>query len=346
MVKLLAGAPLFPSTCSPRAAPSGSAVLAQAELGTASLRTRPSSELAQTTGFKVALVVLVLGEAIGVAFGGGAWAAHRRIRAALTSADPCDFDRATGDLSDYGNDEERAEQDRRKGACVEKNIKTGCDAVMAHLDANRVTDQDLAFIGSNSPSTPMDGVVHRMGVGNLVTADLGTTKADLPCGDGIWNRLVSAAASAPNMWALGSNGVRPGLSNEMRASLAATTLSADVQRAIQASEEAVVQPVLKKTRTEDMADAESFCELGTALRVSPPTSCVTLAKRYLQAKTREDAVAAAKQSSATAQDARCMALDVARENCIVPCMSFDLFDPRADSCEAACERRFPKTGCE
>lgn len=313
-------------------------------MGTVSLRTRPSSELAKTTPFKVVLVVLALGELVGVAFGSKDWAAHRRIRAVVTSADPCDFDRVTGDLTEYGNDEERAQLASRKAACAEANYNTNCEAVAAHLDAKRVTDGDLAFIASHSPSTPMEGVVSRVASGKLAVGDLGRAKADLPCGDRIWNRLVEAAAATPVAWSLGS-GV-PRISDDMKAALANTTLSVDVQGAIQAGEDAVVQPVLRKTRTNDMSEGESLCELGTTLHVAPSASCVALGKRYLQARAREDAAAAAKQTASAAQDARCQALEAARNNCLVPCMTFDLFDPRADSCEAACERRFPKKSCE
>jgi hypothetical protein len=313
-------------------------------MGTASLRTRRSSELAKTTPFKVVLVVLALGELVGVAFGSKDWAAHRRIRAVLTSADPCDFGRVTGDLADYGNEEERAKLASRKAACAEVNYNTSCEAVAAHLDAKRVTDGDLAFIASHSPSIPMEGVVSRVASGKLAVGDLGMAKADLPCGDRIWNRLVEAAAATPVAWSLGS-GV-PHISDDMKAALAKTALSVDVQGAIQTGEDAVVQPILRKTRTNDMSEAESLCELGTTLHVAPSSSCVALGKRYLQARAREDAAEATKQTAFAAQDARCHALDVARSKCLDRCMDYDLFDPRADSCEEACEGRFPKKGCE
>jgi hypothetical protein len=314
---------------------------------TASLRTRPSSELAKTTGFKVVLVVLALGELVGVAFGSKDWAAHRRIRAVLTSTDPCDFDRATSDLNNFGTDDEKAQKESRKAACAEQNYNAGCEAVAAHLDTKRVSDSDLAFIASQASSgAGAKDLVPRLGAGRFGAADLHTSAGDLPCGDKIWTRVVKAAATTPAAWSLGTDGAAPNISDDMKAALATAGLSVDVQRAIQASEDAVVEPVLKKTKTEDLSDAQSFCELGTALHVAPLATCVALAKRYAVAKARENAVASAREAAAKAQDARCQALDVGRNKCLDRCMDYDLFDPRADSCEDACERRFPKKGCE
>ena len=61
-------------------------------------------------------------------------------------------------------------------------------------------------------------------------------------------------------------------------SLPKTALSTDVQRAIQVDEETLAQPMLKKTKTDDMAAAQNFCELGTALSVAATASCIELGK--------------------------------------------------------------------
>jgi hypothetical protein len=334
-----------------------------------SLRTRRSSELVKTLGFKIVLVILVLGELVGATFGGKDWAAHRRIRAVLASANPCDFDQATADLGDYGTDEERSQMQSRKAACAEQTYNAHCDAVATHLDSRRVTTDDLAFIASDpSSATWAKDLVQRVGLSTFSAADLSTSKAGLPCDDKIWSRVVRAAATTPTAWSLGSGGTSPNLSDDMKMALAQaradspssapkTALSVDVQRAIQVDEDTVAPPALTKTSTDDMSTAQTLCELGTVLRVAPTASCVTLGERYGQAKAREDAVAAAalasqkakaraEQARDDANAARCQAIEEARARCLEPCMDIDLFDPRADRCQEACERRFPKSGCE
>jgi hypothetical protein len=294
------------------------------------LRTLTDLELTKSAllrGVFIAAFVLAEGDAVAVVVPDGL--AHRRIRTALISADACDFDRATSDLKEYGTEEEKALQESRKAACAEKNFNAGCEAVAAHLDRRKVTNEDLAFVGSHAASgTGAKDLVQRLGAAKFGAADLHTSAGELPCGDKIWTRVVKAAATTPTVWALNAGDDVPSLSDDMKAALSQaradspgsppkTALSIDVQRAIQASQDVIVQPVLTKTKTDDMAAAQTFCELGSTLSVAPTASCVALGKRYAQAKARDDKVAAAAQAAqeakARAEQARDDAAEKLRE---------------------------------
>jgi hypothetical protein len=323
----------------------------------ASVRTRRSSELLRTTLFRVAAVVALLTELVAAAFGDRDWLAHRRIGAVLASANPCDFDQATSDLEAFGTDEEKAQVQSRKAACAEQVYNAHCDAVATHLDARSVTADDLAFIASvPSSAAYAKDVVQRLGAGNVSAADLRTSRADLPCGDKIWSRAVKVAAITPTAWSSSPNATSVSISDDMRAALANASLSVDVQHAIQVDEDAVVRPVLEKTKTDDMGQALSLCELGRVLRVTPTASCVAIGERYRQTKAREDAVAAAatareesvQRATAEHQDAvekaknaRCQAIRDHVERCQKTCEIRFPFngEPERDEAEQGCESR-------
>jgi hypothetical protein len=325
------------------------------------LRTLTDVEVTKSALFRgifIGAFVLAEGTAVAVVVPDGL--AHRRIRAILASADPCDSDRATSDLNEYGTKAEKALQTSRKAACAEKNFNAGCDAVAAHLDARKVTSEDLAFVGSPAGSgTGAKDLVQRLGTGKFGAADLHASASDFPCGDKIWTRVVKAAATMPTAWSLSADGDAPSLSDDMKAALSQaravspgsppkTALSVDVQRAIQVDEETLAQPTLKKNKTDDMATAERFCELGTTLSISPTASCIALGKRYALAKAHDDRVAAAAQASQDAKtraeqdkddakEARCDAIRTSRRSCGDRCeATYDFNDPRLDGCVSRC----------
>jgi hypothetical protein len=318
-------------------------------------------------GIVIAALVLAEGTAIAVVVPEGL--AERRIGEALAAADPC-VEPSAADMEVYGTDQKKAQVQTRKTACAEQTYNAHCDAVAADIDAKKVTDKDFVFVKSQAAFGQWArDLVQRLGAGKFGAADLHTSEADLPCGDKIWSRVVKAAATTPTAWSLSSGGTSLSISDDMKMALAQAradspgalpkgALSADVQRAIQVDEDILAQPALTKARTDDMAAAQSFCELGTSLRVAPTDSCVALGERYALAQAHDDKIAAAAQASQEAREraeqvrddakkARCQAVDQALSGCLFDhCMDIDLFDPRADRCQSACERRFPKNGCE
>jgi hypothetical protein len=131
-------------------------------------------------GIVIAAFVLAEGTAIAVVVPEGL--AERRIGEALAAADPCVEPSAT-DMEVYGTDQKRAQVQSRKAACAEQTFNAHCDAVAMHLDAKRVTANDLAFIASTPASgTGAKDLVQRLGAGRFTLTDLHTSEADLPCG--------------------------------------------------------------------------------------------------------------------------------------------------------------------
>jgi hypothetical protein len=151
----------------------------------ATLRLRTLTDLKLTKsplvrGIVIAAFVLAEGTAIAVVVPEGL--AERRIGEALAAADPCVEPSAT-DMEVYGTDQKRAQVQSRKAACAEQTFNAHCDAVAMHLDAKRVTANDLAFIASTPASgTGAKDLVQRLGAGRFTLTDLHTSEADLPCG--------------------------------------------------------------------------------------------------------------------------------------------------------------------
>jgi hypothetical protein len=295
-----------------------------------------------------------------------------KIEKALSSTNRCDVEPVAGVIADSGTEEQRKRAEDAQTVCDARRTGQRCDVLASHIDVNAVTPDDLAWMAMaatsrNAGATTRD-VIGRVTSHQVSAADLGLSRSDLLCEPKIWDRLVAALAMAPTAWSLGSVGAVPIVSDDMRGALARTSLNADVQGTIQADEDLIARPVLLKTETGDMAFAEAFCELGTVLRVAPAASCVALAGHYAHAKAMEDAaeqrlvaqreaaerreaaqkaaLEARENAAAQAKEAQCQAIDIALNSCLFPCLDLDLFDPRSDACQGACNRRFPKTGCE
>lgn len=312
---------------------------------TPSLRTRPGGALLRAPAFMATVgIVLLACEAPALVLGFIDHRKHAQIATALSSANPCDVEGVSQIVQDDGTDGEKSVAQSRQSQCEAERYKQGCARLIAHVDGNAVTGDDLTWLGAHGSVKDAD-VVPRLAKKTLGYRDLGLTPGDLSCNDRIWDRVVRALAATPTVW---TTDIQP--STDMVSALSTVGLSLDSQAALRARAEAMAPSFAKKAKSEEMSPGASTCELCSKLRMSTGPACTALVERYTRLVAREQTAAAAKAKLQGAVDeakaARCEALEVARNRCLDPCMDIDLFDPRADACEARCKARFPSTGCE
>jgi hypothetical protein len=249
-----------------------------------SLRLKPPRELLTNLPFMIPVaLVLLAGEGLGLGAGLSATARHGQIVEALASRDACAVESVSEeDVRDLATDSERGQLAANSEECRGKRATERCTRAARAVEQHEKTMPEVG-------DTTTTEVAVRLARRALLPADLALAKKDLQCSDLLWPLLVGIASEVPGVWA---GGTTPAPSDDLSAALAAHGLSAEVQTAVGAQAELAAKAVLKKTTTEEMVAAARLCDLSAAAHLASTASCVTLGKRYAQAKTKEGAVAA------------------------------------------------------
>src|ERR1019366_715355 len=112
---------------------------------------------------------------------------HAQIGAALSSANPCDVESVALIVDKDGTDEEKTRAQSRKSDCEAARYKHGCDQLIAHLDGNAVTAEDLAWLTAHGEPKDSD-TVSRLSTNALTdSSDPSLTQSDLGCSGRIWD---------------------------------------------------------------------------------------------------------------------------------------------------------------
>jgi urease accessory protein UreF len=244
-------------------------------------------------------------------------AAHERIRAALSSSDKCAVRQVNGDLFLYGDE---GEQDAAEMARLD------CESIRNREEEARRRDEKCRRLAATS---------------EVRLEDLLLDREQLGCGDATWNRIVGRLAASPDLWQQAFT-----LSGSMKSSLLDVGLSDNAKAALKAHAESFAANAVRTGKLGDLSDAELLCHLAADFHAAAGSSCSAVPSKLKIAKVNAAAVDKAQTAAAAAKQARCQALEDARNKCFSDrCLSLDVDDPRNDQCEARCERQFPMPGC-
>lgn len=303
----------------------------------------------------VALATVVT-EGPGVALGLVDRAAHERIEVALTSSNPCDVEKVSNDLDAHGNVQQRAAAPGAWNRCADQRAAALCDRLAKQVDLGKLEPSDEAAERASTAAraTATVDTLERIVTGKLEQRDLSATD-NYSCPQ-TFHALAKAVASSTQVWANATT-----VSDEMTKELKSIGLSADAKLTLAGRADDLAKAAVGKKTTGELDESKGVCALAKSLGAETAEtrpSCELLDKRYASLSAAEKSARDAKDAAdrrvqdahdkaAAANDARCDALETARNTCFSnKCLELAPDDPRADACEDRCERVYPKTGCE
>lgn len=318
------------------------------------LRTTASSAIFASPLFlAVVALVTVVTEGPGVALGLVDRAAHERIEVALASSNPCDVENVSNDLDAHGNVQQRAAAPGAWNRCADQRATALCDRLAKQVDLGKLDPNDEAAerASTAAKATATVDTLERIVTGKLEQRDLSATD-NYSCPQ-TFHALAKAVANSTQVWANATT-----VSAEMSKELKSIGLSADAKLALAGRADDLAKAAAGKKTTAELDESKAACALAKDLAAETRPSCELLDKRYASLSAAEKSVRDAKDAAdqrvqdahdrvAAANDARCAALETARNTCYSDrCLELAPDDPRADACEDRCERAYPKTGCE
>lgn len=304
-----------------------------------SLRTRRTGDVLKIRGVLVPSAVLLVAAVVpGAVVGMKGRLAHGAIRTAAAATDPCAMSGVKRELESFGDEEEQRLAADQAARCDAKRLEDYCTIVGKQLsDGSYIPKENRfsSFVDANPTAEGSAAIAERVATNKLVADDFKLTPSSVVCGAALWPALVATLARSPAAW----NGDVPTMSAELTTALAAHGISPEVVATLVARAEAAAKQPPGKSTDEYMARAHRACSALISLKVQAGAACTAFEKRY-------DSLLARRATEEKAKDERCGRVQEALNRCLDPCMDLDLFDPRADACEARCRAAHPTRGCE